>query len=124
MIGVTPNRERKDDDSGGEVPDMSHNGPTSLIRILKVGVGQAGVAPLQDPYSSCRALRLFGTEGGTAPGRRLTRGQVQNADRIACIDGLEQSARTGELDVIAVRRKSKNVNRHRPNKAETLNGEQ
>src|SRR4051812_27405663 len=112
MVGVSSDGEGENDNFGGEMADLLDNELPRLLRVVQVGVGQAGVSPLgysEDP--SC-LLRLLLAEAGTPPGARFAGRQVQDTDSITAIDRLEEGARAGELNVVTVGRDGENVDGH------------
>ena len=106
------NGEGENDDAWSEVPYVLYYSPPCLIRVVKVGIGQAGIPPLLHAQDFGGTLGLLGTELGAASGPGLPRRKVEDPRPIAGVHGLEERTGAGELDVIAVGGDRQDVDRH------------
>jgi hypothetical protein len=124
VVRMAANGEGKYHDTRREVADFSHDSSPCLIRVLKVGVGESSIAALADSKNLRRPVSLIGSQLGTASTAAFSRGQIQYPGPITGVDGLEQRAGAGELDVVAMGGDGQDIDRHQGNKARTVNGEQ
>ena len=117
VIRVAADGEGKYHHARREVTYLGDDKTPRLIRVLKVGVGQSGVPALADSEDLRRPFGFLRAQLGTASGAAFSGCQIQYSGPITGIDGLEQGAGAGELDVVTMGGDGQDVDRHEGNKA-------
>ena len=112
MIGVASHREGENDHPRRKVADVLDHQTPGFFRVLQVCIRQSSIPPLRYAEDLGRTLCLFRSERCATPGTGLSGGQVQDPDLVSGIDGLQKSARAGELDVVSVGGEGQDVHGH------------
>jgi hypothetical protein len=112
VIRVPADGEGKYHHARREVTYLGDYKTPRLIRVLKVSVGQPSIPPLTDPEDLRRTFGLLGAQLGTASTAAFPGCQIQYSGLITGVNGLEQGAGAGELDVVTMGGDGQDVDRH------------
>jgi hypothetical protein len=113
VIGMTPDRRRRDDDRGPQPTQHLHECGARLLRVLDVRVGQGEVLAYREPEHPRGRLRLRGSQLGRSARSHLALREIQHARAMALRGRPDQRAPTGELHVVPVRTDGQHGERRR-----------
>src|SRR5262249_22221793 len=95
-----------------EVPDVLHHGPSGVVIVPEVGIGQARIAALAHTQDRRGALGFLASELGGAARGALAGREIENAGAVSRVRGAEPGAGAGELDVVTVGGDGQDIHGH------------